>query len=160
MHVMYMISSTRRWCNIDSVTLCTGTSDEHISVVEGLKQLQPDGAVLVTTPQVSWRIAAIKCCHMICIQAVALADVRRELAFCRKTGLRVLGVVENMSGYSCPHCSVRNNRYFTTLLYSQLLRNVLIYSQVAEDKLWPQNSKYHSWVSVLLVQWTYAISCL
>ena len=32
--------------------LSTGTSDEHISVVEGLKQLQPDGAVLVTTPQV------------------------------------------------------------------------------------------------------------
>ncbi len=40
------------------------------------------------------------------IQAVALADVRRELTFCRKTGVKVLGIVENMSGFACPHCSV------------------------------------------------------
>ena len=85
----------------------TGTSDEHISVVEGLKQLQPDGAVLVTTPQVGMIQLSL---HDLCIQAVALADVRRELTFCRKTSVRVLGIIENMSGYSCPHCSVRNNR--------------------------------------------------
>ena len=30
----------------------SGTSDEHISVVENLRQFNPDGAVLVTTPQV------------------------------------------------------------------------------------------------------------
>lgn len=29
-----------------------------------------------------------------------MADVRKELSFCRKTGLNVLGVVENMSGLS------------------------------------------------------------
>ncbi|KAG5459392.1 MAG: Mrp/NBP35 ATP-binding protein, partial [Olpidium bornovanus] len=52
-----------------------GTSDEHISVVEYLKSFSPDGAVLVTTPQ-----------------AVALADVRKELSFCRKVDLPVLGV--------------------------------------------------------------------
>lgn len=40
------------------------------------------------------------------IQAVALADVRRELTFCQKTGVKVLGIVENMSGFVCPHCSV------------------------------------------------------
>lgn len=74
-------------------------------MVEGLKQLQPDGAVLVTTPQVR-SCNSISYCCITCIQAVALADVRRELAFCRKTGVRVLGIVENMSGYSCPHCSV------------------------------------------------------
>lgn len=85
-----------------------GTSDEHISVVEGLKQLQPDGAVLVTTPQV--RMIKLALAVDLCVQAVALADVRRELTFCRKTGVRVLGIVENMSGYSCPHCSVRNNK--------------------------------------------------
>lgn len=35
-----------------------------------------------------------------------MGDVRRELTFCKKTGLRVLGIVENMSGFVCPHCSV------------------------------------------------------
>ena len=43
----------------------TGTSDEHISVVEGLKQLQPDGAVLVTTPQVGMIQLSL---HDLCIQ--------------------------------------------------------------------------------------------
>jgi len=38
-------------------------------------------------------------------QEVALMDVRKELSFCSKTGVRVLGVVENMSGFACPGCS-------------------------------------------------------
>ena len=47
-------------------------------------------------------------CHkcFLDLQAVAVGDVRRELTFCRKTGIPVLGVVENMSGYVCPHCAV------------------------------------------------------
>ena len=46
-------------------------------------------------------------CLCFCVfQGVAIADVTRELTFCRKTGLEVLGVVENMSGFVCPHCSV------------------------------------------------------
>ncbi len=49
-----------------------------------------DGAVVVTTPQ-----------------EVAMADVRKELNFCRKTGLRVLGVVENMSGLQVPFSTLR-----------------------------------------------------
>lgn len=69
-----------------------GTSDEHISLVETLQRdalgSQVAGAVVVTTPQ-----------------AVATADVRKELNFCAKTGVRVLGVVENMAGFVCPHCS-------------------------------------------------------
>ena len=69
-----------------------GTSDEHISLMETLQRDalpgQVAGAVVVTTPQ-----------------AVATADVRKELNFCTKTSLRVLGVVENMSGFVCPHCS-------------------------------------------------------
>ncbi|XP_013393424.1 cytosolic Fe-S cluster assembly factor NUBP2 isoform X2 [Lingula anatina] len=71
-----------------------GTSDEHISTVENLKKYKPDGAVLVTTPQ-----------------AVAVADVRREITFCRKTGIRILGVVENMSGFVCPHCTACSNLF-------------------------------------------------
>lgn len=42
-----------------------------------------------------------------CFQAVSTGDVRREITFCKKTGLRILGIVENMSGFVCPHCSVR-----------------------------------------------------
>lgn len=62
-----------------------GTGDEPLSVV----QLLPgaDGALIVTTPQ-----------------KVAAADVRKSVDFCRKTGLPVLGVVENMSGFVCPKC--------------------------------------------------------
>ena len=68
----------------------SGTSDEHITVMESLRPVlsRVEGAVLVTTPQ-----------------AVAVGDVRREAQFCRKVRLKVLGVVENMSGFVCPHCS-------------------------------------------------------
>lgn len=44
--------------------------------------------VLVTTPQ-----------------RVAEADVRREVTFCHKAHLPVLGLVENMSGFVCPNCA-------------------------------------------------------
>jgi len=54
------------------------------------------GAVVVTTPQ-----------------AVATADVRKELNFCAKTGIRVLGVVENMSGFVCPNCSECTNIFMS-----------------------------------------------
>eukprot|EP00656_Telonema_subtile_P049656 TRINITY_DN6218_c0_g1_i4.p1 TRINITY_DN6218_c0_g1~~TRINITY_DN6218_c0_g1_i4.p1 ORF type:complete len:237 (-),score=56.18 TRINITY_DN6218_c0_g1_i4:111-821(-) len=64
-----------------------GTSDEHISILEMLSGGMVDGAVIVTTPQ-----------------EVALADVRKEIRFCDKFGLKVLGLVENMSGFVCPHC--------------------------------------------------------
>ncbi|OPZ84997.1 MAG: Septum site-determining protein MinD [bacterium ADurb.Bin429] len=62
-----------------------GTGDEPLSVVQTLGHC--DGAVIVTTPQ-----------------AVALADVRKSVTFCRKLNVPVLGVVENMSGLVCPHC--------------------------------------------------------
>lgn len=64
-----------------------GTSDEHISLVQFLKRADIDGAIIVTTPQ-----------------EVSLLDVRKEITFCRKSGTKVLGVVENMSGFVCPSC--------------------------------------------------------
>ncbi|KAL7140712.1 hypothetical protein ABFS83_08G006300 [Erythranthe nasuta] len=60
-----------------------GTSDEHISIVQFLQATGIDGAIIVTTPQ-----------------QVSLIDVRKEVSFCKKVGLPVLGVVENMSGFS------------------------------------------------------------
>ena len=71
-----------------------GTSDEHISIVQYLNDARPmsmnnsasdrggaSGAIVVTTPE-----------------EVSMADVRKELNFCKKTSVPVLGIVENMSG--------------------------------------------------------------
>ncbi|EQB55968.1 hypothetical protein CGLO_04047 [Colletotrichum gloeosporioides Cg-14] len=86
------------WDETDYLLIDTppGTSDEHISLAETLmrdaRPGQVAGAVVVTTPQ-----------------AVATADVKKELNFCVKTGLNVLGVIENMSGFVCPHCSECTN---------------------------------------------------
>ena len=76
------------WGDLDLLVVDTppGTSDEHLSVQSYLKEAGVDGAVLVTTPQ-----------------EVALLDVRRELDFCRKAGIPVIGIVENMSGFVCPN---------------------------------------------------------
>jgi Mrp family chromosome partitioning ATPase len=69
-----------------------GTSDEHISIAQYLKDAHVDGAVILTTPQ-----------------EIALLDVRKELTFCKKVGLPVLGVVENMSGFVCPCCNTKSD---------------------------------------------------
>ncbi|KAF8540326.1 P-loop containing nucleoside triphosphate hydrolase protein [Trichophaea hybrida] len=84
------------WGELDYLLIDTppGTSDEHISLAEQMRTVNPDGAVIVTTPQ-----------------AVATADVRKEINFCKKVGLDILGVVENMSGFVCPHCSECTNMF-------------------------------------------------
>ncbi|KAF6063909.1 Cytosolic Fe-S cluster assembly factor CFD1 [Candida albicans] len=70
-----------------------GTSDEHIAIAEELRWANPiDGAIIVTTPQ-----------------QVATADVRKEINFCKKVNFQILGIVENMSGFICPHCSECTN---------------------------------------------------
>ncbi len=69
------------WMIIDSPP---GTGDEPLTVA----QLIPaTGAVIVTTPQ-----------------EVSLQDSRRAVAFARKLNLGMVGIIENMSGMSCPHC--------------------------------------------------------
>lgn len=77
------------WGDLDFLLVDTppGTSDEHLSVNAFLGESGIDGAVVVTTPQ-----------------EVALLDVRKEIDFCRKAGIKVLGIVENMSGFVCPKC--------------------------------------------------------
>ncbi len=86
------------WGELDYLLIDTppGTSDEHISLAETLlKDALPGqvaGAVVVTTPQ-----------------AVATADVRKELNFCAKTGIHVIGVIENMAGFVCPNCAECTN---------------------------------------------------
>ncbi|GAB1214705.1 cytosolic Fe-S cluster assembly factor nbp35 [Aspergillus terreus] len=77
------------WGELDYLIVDTppGTSDEHLSVNSLLKESGVDGAVIVTTPQ-----------------EVSLLDVRKEIDFCRKAGIRILGLVENMSGFVCTNC--------------------------------------------------------
>jgi len=62
-----------------------GTGDEPLSIAQLVHGA--DGAVIVTTPQ-----------------EMALADVRKCIQFCHQVRLPVIGVVENMSGLTCPHC--------------------------------------------------------
>uniref|UniRef100_U3I6N3 NUBP iron-sulfur cluster assembly factor 1, cytosolic n=1 Tax=Anas platyrhynchos platyrhynchos TaxID=8840 RepID=U3I6N3_ANAPP len=77
------------WGEIDYLIIDTppGTSDEHLSIVQYLGASHVDGAVIITTPQ-----------------EVSLQDVRKEINFCHKVKLPIIGVVENMSGFICPKC--------------------------------------------------------
>lgn len=84
------------WGKLDWLFVDTppGTSDEHLSIVQCLKQnlmnsqdSRLSGAILVTSPQ-----------------ELAVQDVRKEINFCEKVGIRVIGLVENMDGIVCPSC--------------------------------------------------------
>ena len=76
------------WGDLDYLVIDAppGTGDEPLSICQLAAPV--DGAVIVTTPQ-----------------DVATADVRKSINFCKQLTLPVLGVVENMSGFVCPHCS-------------------------------------------------------
>ncbi|KAK3520331.1 hypothetical protein QTP70_023296 [Hemibagrus guttatus] len=80
------------WGELDYLIVDTppGTSDEHLSVVQYLSGAGIDGAVVITTPQ-----------------EVSLQDVRKEIRFCQKVKLPIIGVVENMSGFVCPKCKAK-----------------------------------------------------
>ncbi|MBW1988718.1 MAG: Mrp/NBP35 family ATP-binding protein [Deltaproteobacteria bacterium] len=77
------------WGELDYLVIDSppGTGDEPLSVAQTVKDAK---AVIVATPQ-----------------EVALADVRKSIAFCRKVGLSIAGVVENMGAFKCPHCGER-----------------------------------------------------
>jgi ATP-binding protein involved in chromosome partitioning len=80
------------WGDLDFLVVDAppGTGDEPLSVCQLVGEA--DGALIVTTPQ-----------------EVALGAVRKCISFCRRLELRVLGVVENMSGFLCPHCGQRTD---------------------------------------------------
>lgn len=75
------------WDRCDYLLVDTppGTSDEHLSLVSLCKPI--DGAILVTTPQ-----------------EVAWQDVRKEIDFCRKVNIPIIGLVVNMTDFICPNC--------------------------------------------------------
>ncbi|RJX34228.1 MAG: ATP-binding protein [Desulfarculus sp.] len=84
--VIKQFISDVEWGPLDFLVIDSppGTGDEPLTVAQSV-----DGAlaVVVTTPQ-----------------EIALADVRKSLDFCRQVQMPVLGLVENMSGLTCPHC--------------------------------------------------------
>ena len=75
------------WGDLDFLImdLPPGTSDEPISIVQLIPGL--DGAIIVTTPQ-----------------EVALLDSRKAVNMFLMMKVPVLGIIENMSGFICPHC--------------------------------------------------------
>lgn len=74
------------WPQLDYlvVDLPPGTGDIQLTLAQ---KIPVSGAVIVTTPQ-----------------EIALLDVRKSIAMFQKVRVPILGVIENMSGYHCPHC--------------------------------------------------------
>ncbi len=79
------------WGDLDYmiIDLPPGTSDEPISIAQ---LLQPDGIIIVTTPY-----------------DLALMDAFKAVDLARAIDIRILGIIENMSGLRCPHCNGRVN---------------------------------------------------
>jgi ATP-binding protein involved in chromosome partitioning len=75
-----------QWGELDYlvIDLPPGTGDVQLTLIQ---TVAVTGAVVVTTPS-----------------TVALADVRKAIEMFRQVNVEVLGVVENMSSFSCPHC--------------------------------------------------------
>lgn len=75
------------WGDLDYliIDLPPGTSDEPLSIAQDIPD--SEGAIIVTTPQ-----------------QLSLLDVYKSISFAKAVKLPVLGIVENMSGYTCPKC--------------------------------------------------------
>ena len=67
------------------IDLPPGTGDEPLSIAQIIPKIT--GAIIVTTPQ-----------------DVALVSVRKSITFVNKLKIPVIGIIENMSGFTCPHC--------------------------------------------------------
>jgi ATP-binding protein involved in chromosome partitioning len=90
--VMRQFLKDVNWGELDYlvVDLPPGTGDEPLSIAQLIRSaagVNAPQAVIVTTPQ-----------------DVALLDARKSVEFAKALDLKILGVIENMSGFSCPHC--------------------------------------------------------
>ena len=74
------------WGDIDYLIIDSppGTGDEPLTIAQVISDAK---AIIVTTPQ-----------------EVALADVRKSINFCKTVKMEIFGLIENMSGFACPHC--------------------------------------------------------
>jgi ATP-binding protein involved in chromosome partitioning len=87
--VMQQFLRSVQWGELDYlvIDLPPGTGDVQLSLIQSVSVT---GAVVVTTPSI-----------------VALADVRKAIEMFRQVNVEILGVVENMSYFNCPHCHGR-----------------------------------------------------
>jgi Mrp family chromosome partitioning ATPase len=74
------------WGELDFLIIDSppGTGDEPLTVAQTIKDAK---AIIVTTPQ-----------------EVALADIRKSINFCKTVKMEIFGLIENMSGFTCPNC--------------------------------------------------------
>ena len=87
--VIQQFLRSTQWGQLDYliVDLPPGTGDVQLTLIQSVSV---SGAVVVTTPSI-----------------VALADVRKAIEMFRQVNVEILGVVENMSYFNCPHCKGR-----------------------------------------------------
>ncbi len=74
------------WGNLDFLIIDSppGTGDEPLTIAQTISDAK---AIIVTTPQ-----------------EMSLADVRKSINFCKTVKMGIFGLIENMSGFTCPHC--------------------------------------------------------
>lgn len=86
-HTIRQLLKDVEWGDLDYLIIDSppGTGDEPLTVAQSIEDA--DGTIIITTPQ-----------------QVAISDVRKSITFCRKLNMPVIGVLENMSGFVCPHC--------------------------------------------------------
>ncbi len=79
--------SDMEWGDMDFLIIDAppGTGDEPLTIAQAIPDVE---ALIVTTPQ-----------------EISLAAVRKSINFCRQVNMKVAGVIENMGGFACPHCS-------------------------------------------------------
>jgi len=82
------------WGELDYLIIDSppGTGDEPLSVCQLISDI--DGAIIVTTPQ-----------------DVAILDSRKTVLFAQTLKVKVVGIIENMSGFICPHCGKRTDLF-------------------------------------------------
>jgi len=94
--VLKQFLSDVKWGELDVLVIDAppGTGDEPLTICQLIPEMT--GAVVVTTGQ-----------------AVALLDSRKAINFLKTVGIPVLGVLENMTAFNCPHCAKEINLFKT-----------------------------------------------
>ena len=90
--VIRQFLSDVNWGDLDYLVIDSppGTGDEPLSACQLIPNVS--GIIIVTTPQ-----------------DVAILDARKSVLFAREIKIPVVGVIENMSGFICPHCHVETD---------------------------------------------------
>jgi len=95
MNIIQQFLKDADWGELDYLIIDAppGTGDEPLSVAQLIDDAE---AVVVTTPQ-----------------DVSILDVKKSITFCKKVNMKIAGLIENMSGLTCPHCGKEINLFKT-----------------------------------------------